>query len=98
MMSNPPAREHGGKLVGRAAVFPWAATGHEPDVANRVLMEKPGITLVRYVVHRIIEVEVVVVHPVHSVAHIINAGEHVAALHAIGMSDAGVGRGLRAKT
>src|SRR6266550_8554940 len=91
MMSNPPAREHGGKLVGRPAVFPWAATGREVDVATRVLVEKPGIVLVSHIVDRIIEVEVVVVHPVHGIAQIINAGERVAALHVVGMLKEGVG-------
>src|SRR5438094_10190624 len=75
MMSDPPAREHGGKLIGRPAVFPWAATGREVDVATPVLVEKPGIVLVGHVVDRIIEVEDVVVHPVHRVAHVVNAGE-----------------------
>src|SRR5256885_4818572 len=92
MMSDPPAREHGGKLIGRPAVFPWAATGREVDVATPVLVEKPGIVLVGHIVDRIIEIEVVVVHPVHRVAHVVNAGERVAALHAVGMLEEGVGR------
>ena len=97
MMSNPPAREHGGKLVGRAAVFPWATAGREMDVATPVLMEKPGIVLVGHIVDRIIEVEVVVVHPVHRVAHVVNAGERVAALHVVGMLEEGVGRVIGAE-
>src|SRR6267154_556469 len=92
MMSNSPAREHGGKLVGRAAVFPWTTAGREVDVATPVLMQKPGVVLVGHIVDRIIEVEVVVVHPVHRVAHVVNAGERVAALHAVGMLEEGVGR------
>jgi hypothetical protein len=92
MMSYPPAREHGGHLVGRAGHFPWATAGREVDVATRVLVEKPGLVLVRHIVDRIIEVEVVVVHPVHRVAHVVNAGERVAALHAVGMLEEGVGR------
>ena len=39
------------------------------DVATPVLVKKPGIVLVGHIVDRIIEVEVVVVHPVHRVAH-----------------------------
>src|SRR5206468_11291455 len=97
MMSNPPAREHGGKLVGRAAVFPWAATGREVDVATPVLVEKPGIVLVGHIVDRIIEVEVVVVHSVHGIAQIVNAGERVAALHVVGMLEEGVSRVIGAE-
>src|SRR6266550_4164451 len=46
MMSNPPAREHGGELVGRSAVFPRTTAGREVDVATRVLLEKPRVVLV----------------------------------------------------
>ena len=35
MMSNPPAREHGGHLVGRAGHFRRATAGREVDVAAR---------------------------------------------------------------
>ena len=97
MMSNPPAREHGGKLVGRPAVFPWATAGREVDVATPVLVEKPRIVLVGHIVDRIIEVEVVVVHPVHRVADVVNAGERVAALHVVGMLEEGVGRVIGAE-
>src|SRR5438477_7008729 len=61
IMSNSAVPEDLGHSVGRSAVLPWATSGHEPDVAARVLMEKPGVTLVGHVVHRVIEVEVVVV-------------------------------------
>ena len=63
----------------------------------RVLVEKPGIVLVGHIVDRIIEVEVVVVHPVHRVAHVVNAGERVAALHVVGMLEEGVGRVIGAE-
>src|SRR6266481_1731119 len=92
MMSNPAARKHGGKLVGRPAVFPRATAGREVYVATPVQVEKPGVVLVGHIVDRIIEVEVVVVHPVHRVAHVVNAGERVAALHVVGMLEEGVGR------
>src|SRR6266498_5712494 len=55
-------------------------------------MEKPGITLVRHVVDRVIEVEVVVVHSVHRVPQIVDARERVAALHVVGMLEERVGR------
>ena len=70
MMSNPPAREHGGHLVGRAGHFPWATAGREVDVATRELVEKPGVMLVGHIVDRVIEVEVVVVPPMLDVARL----------------------------
>ncbi len=61
------------------------------DVATLILIEKPGIILVGDVVDRVIEVEVVVVHSVHGIAQVVDAGERVAALHAVGMLEEGVG-------
>ena len=61
------------------------------DVATPVLVEKPGVVLVGHIVDRVIEVEVVVVHPVHGIAQVVNAGERVAALHVVGMLEEGVG-------
>jgi hypothetical protein len=91
MMRNAAIPQDLGHSVGRPAVLPRATAGHEPDVATRVLMEKPGITLVGHIVHRVIEVEVVVVHPVHRVAHVVDARERVAALHVVGMLEESVG-------
>ena len=34
-------------------------------------MEKPGVVLVGHIVDRVIEVEVVVVHPVHGIPYIV---------------------------
>src|SRR5437868_2505867 len=91
MMGNSAVPEDLGHSVGRSAVLPWATSGHEPDVAARVLMEKPGVTLVGHVVHRVIEVEVVVVHAIHRIPHIVNARQRVAAFHAVGMLEESVG-------
>src|SRR5437016_14120357 len=82
MMSNAAIPEDLRHSVGGATVLPWATAGYEADVATGVLMEKPGITLVGDIVDRVIEVEVVVIHAVHRVAHVINARERVAALYA----------------
>ena len=48
-------------------------------------MEIPGVTLVSHIVDRVIEVEVVVVHPVHGIPHVVDARERVTALHVVGM-------------
>ena len=58
----------------------------------RVLVQKPGVILVGHIVHRVIEVKVVVIHPVHGIPHVVDAGERVAALHVVGMLEEGVGR------
>jgi hypothetical protein len=97
MMSNAAIPEDLRHSVGRPAVLPWATAGHEADVATRVLMEKPGVTLVSHIVDRVIEVEVVVIHAVHGVPHVVDARERVAALHVVGMLEEGVGRVIGAE-
>src|SRR5207244_7482708 len=73
MMGNAAILEDLRHSVGRAAVLPRPTAGREVDVATRVLMEIPRIALVRHGVDRAIEVEVVVVHPVHRIPHIVDA-------------------------
>src|SRR6266513_514609 len=85
MMSNAAIPQNLRHSIGRPAVLPRSTAGHESDVATRVLVEKPGITLVGHIVDRVIEVEVVVVHPVHGVARVVDARESVASLHVVGM-------------
>src|SRR2546430_1692726 len=92
MMSDAAVPENLRHSVGWAAVLPRTTAGHKPDVATRVLMEIPGVTLAGHIVHRVIEVEVVVIHAVHGVPHVVDAGECVAALHVVGMLEEGVGR------
>src|SRR3954449_4375038 len=52
MMSNAAIPQDLRHSVGGGAVLPWTRAGHEPDVATRVLMEKPWVTLVCHVVDR----------------------------------------------
>jgi hypothetical protein len=97
IMSNAAIPEHLGHSVGRPAVLPRTTAGHEPDVAARLLVEVPGVTLVGHIVHRVIEVEVVVIHSVHRIPHIVDARECVAPLHVVGMFEEGVGRMIGAE-
>ena len=62
---------------------------------NSRTTEIPRVTLVGHIVHRVIEVEVVVGHPVHGVPQVVDAGERVAALHMVGMFEESVGRVIR---
>src|SRR5262249_34353397 len=73
MMSNAAVPEDLGHAVARPAVLPRSTAGHEPDVATRVVMKIPCVTQVRHVVHRVIEIEVVVIHPVHRIPHVVDA-------------------------
>ena len=97
VMRDAAVPEDLGHSVGRPAVFPGSAAGHEPNVAARVMMKKPRVTHVRHIVYGIIEVEVVVVHAVHGVAHVVDARERVAALHVVGMFEESVGRVISAE-
>src|SRR5947207_6500349 len=72
MMSNAAVPEDLGHSIGRPAVLPRATAGYEPNVATAVLVEIPGVILVSHVVHRIVEVEVVVIHAIHGVPHIVD--------------------------
>jgi len=92
MMCDAAMPEDLGHSVSRSAILPRTAASHEPYVTTRVLMEIPRVALVGHVVHRVIKVEVVVVHPIHRVSQIVNARERVAALHVVGMLEEGVGR------
>src|SRR5438128_4605719 len=65
MMCDAAVPEDLGHSVGRPAVLPRTTAGHEVDVATRVLVEIPGVTLVGHIVDRVIEVEIVVIHSVH---------------------------------
>src|SRR4029453_9146710 len=62
MMRNAAIPQDLGHWIGRPAFLPRTTASHEPDVATRVLVEKPRVTLVGYIVDRVIEVEVVVIH------------------------------------
>src|SRR4029450_151685 len=91
MMSNAAIPENLGHSVGRPAVLPRTTAGHEPDIATPILVEKPGVILVRHIVDRIVEVEVVVVHTVHGITQIVDARKRVAAFHVVGMFEESVG-------
>jgi hypothetical protein len=92
MMSDAAIPEDLGHSVARPAVLPWTTAGHEPDVATRIMVEMPGVTLVGHVVDRVVEVEVIVIHAVHGVPQVVDARERVAALHMVGMFEESVGR------
>ena len=97
VMSNAAIPENLRHSIRRPAVLPRTTASYQMDVATRVLMEIPRVTLVSHVVHRVIEIEVVVIHPVHGVSHVVDARERVTAFHVVGMLEECVGRVIGAE-
>src|SRR5205823_15074895 len=97
MMRNATLLEDLGHSVGGAAILPRATASHQPDVAAGVVVKIPGVTLVSHIVDRVIEIEVVVVHSVHRVPHVVNARESVATFYMVGMLEEGVSCMISAK-
>src|SRR6476659_1114355 len=97
MMSNAAIPENLRHAVGRPAVLPRTTAGYQSDVATRVLMEIPWVTLVRDIVDRVVEIEVVIVHPIHGVSHVVDARERVTTLHVVGMLEESVSRVIGTK-
>src|SRR6266481_9216341 len=91
MMVNAFAGENFGETVGRAAVFPRAGAGGDVDVASGEVAELPGVVEIREIVYGIIEIKVVVVHAVHEILHVVDAGHGEAALNHIGMLEERIG-------
>src|SRR5438132_578554 len=83
--------------------MPVLSIGGEKSLGNqlgaqmKLVADNVTVIVLQNAGHWIIEVEVVVVHPVHRVAHVVNAGERVAALHVVGMLEEGVGRVIGAE-
>ena len=90
-VANAFAGEDFGKAIGGATVFPRAGAGDEVDVAGIVLLEIPAVGEVGKVINGIIEVGIVVVHAVHEIPEIVDAGHGKAALEDIRMLEEGVG-------
>jgi len=61
------------------------------DVAGIVLLEIPAIGEIGEVIDGIVEVEIVVVHPVHEISQIVDTGHSKATLEDVGMLEQGVG-------
>src|SRR5713101_7347058 len=79
-VANAFARKNFGEAVGGPAVLPRTRAGAEVNVATRDLLIEPGITGVRKVVNRIVEIKIVVVHAVHEIPHVVYAGHREATL------------------
>src|ERR1700738_4949101 len=66
-MANAFGGEDFGEAVGGAGIFPLAGAGGDVNIAGGELAEEPGIAQVSEVVDGIVEIKIVVVHPVHEI-------------------------------
>lgn len=96
-MMDALARKNFGEAIGRAAVFPLASARAEMDIAGADLVVEPWIAHIREIIDGIVEIEIVVVHAVHKVANVVDAGHGEAALDDIGMLEERVGGVIRAE-
>ena len=96
-VANPFVGEDFGQAIGRGAILPGAGAGDEVDVTGVVLLEIPAVGEVGEVIDGIVEVEIVVVHPVHEIPEIVDTGHGKATLKDIRMLEEGVGGVIRAE-
>src|SRR5713226_3645476 len=96
-VANALRGEHFGEAIRRARVFPLAGAGGNVNVAGGELLEHPRIAEVGQVIDGIVEVKVVVVHSVHEIFQVVDAGHGEAALDDVRMLEEGVGRVIRAE-
>src|SRR6266404_2664830 len=91
-----PAEDFG-EAVRRAGVLPLPGAGGDMNVAGGKLLVHPGIAQVREVIDGIVKVKIVVVHPVHEILQVVDAGHREAALDDVGMLEERVGGVIRAE-
>src|SRR5882724_2808915 len=96
-VSNTPSGKHFREAVSGPAVLPGTSAGGQVDVATGDLLIEPGITGVRKVVNGIVEIEIVVIHPIHEIPQVIDAGHGEAALDDVRVLEEAVCRVVRAK-
>src|ERR1051325_5604621 len=96
-MANAFVRENAGEVICGAGVFPLPSTGGEVNVAGSKLPVDPGVGKIGNVVHGIVEVKIVVVHSIHEIAQVVNAGHGEAALDDVRMFEERIGSVIRAE-
>src|SRR6266550_5484734 len=96
-VADPLAGENFREAVGGPAVLPGTRTGADVNVATGDLLIEPGIAGVREVIDGIVEIKIVVVHPIHEVPHIVDSGHREAALDDVGMLEEAVRGVVRAE-
>src|SRR6266404_5142537 len=96
-MANAFPAKNLGQAVRRPGVFPLPGAGGDMNVAGGKLLVYPGIAQVGEVVDGIVEIKIVVIHPVHEIFQVVHAGHSEAALDDVGMLEERVSRVIRAE-
>src|SRR6266446_212935 len=96
-MANSLAGKNFREAVSRPAVFPLSRTGGDVNVAGGDLFVEPGIAHIGEVIDGVVEIEIVVVHAVHEIFHVVNAGHGKASLDDIGVLEKRIRGMVRAK-
>src|SRR6266704_4337026 len=89
--------ENFGEAVSGPTVLPRTRTGAEVNVATSDLLIEPGIAGIRQVIDRIVEIKIVVVHAIHEIPQVVDAGHREAALDDVGVLEEAVCGVVRAK-
>ena len=92
-LEGPSRRGSGGCLCGGGCrrgdrwgrVAPFAGTGDEMNVATGEMVVGPGVAEVLQVIDGIVEIKIVVVHAVHEISQVVDAGHGEAAFDDVGM-------------
>jgi hypothetical protein len=90
-VANAFAGENFGEAIGGAAVLPGTGAGNQVDVARIVLLVIPAVGKIGKVIDGIVEVKIAVVHAIHEISEIVDAGHGKATLEYIGMLEESVG-------
>src|SRR6267378_5648740 len=96
-MADAFAGKNFGEAVGWPAVFPLARAGGDVNVARGDLFVEPRIAHIGEVVDGVVEIKIVVVHAVHEILHIVDAGHGETALDHIGVLEERIRGMIRAE-
>jgi hypothetical protein len=83
--------ENIGELIGWTTMLPRTTAGDQVNVARGELVVIPGIREIGEVVDGIVEIEIIVVHPVHEILKIIDARHGETMFEDVGMFEKRIG-------
>src|SRR5229473_8021337 len=77
--------EDAGEMIGGTGVLPLAGARRQVNITGPELVVNPRIGKILDVVDGIVEIKIVVVHAVHKIAKVVDAGHGETALDDVGM-------------